>query len=144
MKIKLSDFEEIFIVYKQLENILAVNPLIYTLNCGMGICFLMITLIFVIHTLLSTQGFFIILESILNFTLDINIFFSLFFFFLVTVYVGLAIVKGTIVMTTSLRFLMPIPPFKINQTWTNTFLFTNNSLIFSLIGLIIFYMQYSP
>lgn len=144
MKKELESFEEVFIVFKQQENIFAVNPLWYTLDLILGCIFLVFALIFLTHTLLSTQGFYVVLEMILGFTYSLNVFFSIFFFLFITAFLGMALIKGTFKGASMLDFIFSVPPFKINQTWTNTFLFLNNALLLGFIGMIVYFMKYSP
>lgn len=144
MKLELESFEEVFLVYKQQENILAVNPLWYTCDLILGIFFLIFALLILTHTLLSTQGFYIILEMILGFTYNLNIFLSLFFFLFLTAFLGLSLIKGTFKGASMLSFIFNVPPFKLNQTWTNTFLFLNNALLLGFLGMIVYFMKYSP
>lgn len=81
---------------------------------------------------------------VLGFTYSLNVFFSIFFFLFLTAFLGLAIIKGTFKGASMLSFLFNVPPFKINQTWTNSFLFLNNALLLSFLGMIVYFMKYSP
>ena len=97
-----------------------------------------------VHTLLVTQGFYIVLEMFFGITESLNIFFSLFVFMITSIYVGLAIIKGCFLVAEKFSSLIPVPPFKLNATWTNSFLFTNNALLVSFLGMIMYFMSYSP
>ena len=77
-------------------------------------------------------------------TESLNIFFSLFVFMVTSIYVGIAIIKGCFLVAEKFSKLVPVPPFKLNATWTNSFLFTNNALLVSFLGMIMYFMSYSP
>ena len=47
-------------------------------------------------------------------------------------------------MSMVLSFVIDVNPFKINGTWTDTFLFNNNIIMLSYIGMIIYFMKYCP
>ena len=144
MKKSLTDFEEVFIVFKAQDNIVDNNPIWYLINLILGLVFLVFSLIFFVHTLLCTQGFFVLLEMFFNAFMWINVIVSLFVFIFKSVFAGLAITKGSFLISAMFSSLLGVSPFKKNATWTDSFLFNNNVLLLSFLGMIVFFMRFAP
>lgn len=144
LKAELISMEDVFQIFKIQDNIVDSNPLYYTLSLVFGIAALLISLLFVIHTFLATQGFFIILEAVFLMMQSLNTLFSLFFFLIVSIYLGFAITKGSIKMGGILSFILDSGPFKLHGTWTDTFLTNNNNLMLSFLGSIVYFVRYCP
>ena len=144
LKKELIDLEDIFQIFKIQDNIVDSNPLYYTISLILGIFFGAISLTFVIHTFLATQGFYVVLESIFAIVEWINTIFSLLFFLIVSIFIGIATTKGSIKMGGILSFILDSGPFKVNGTWTDTFLTNNNNLMLSFLGLIVYFIKYMP
>jgi LMBR1 domain-containing protein 1 len=144
MKKSLTDFEEVFLVFKEQDNIVDSNPLWYLLSLIAGLIFLIFSLLFLVHTLLCTQGFFIILEMFFSAFLWINIFVSLLMFMILSLFSGLAITKGSFLISKMMGSLLGVAPFKVNATWTDSFLFNNNVLLLSFLGQIVYLMRFAP
>ena len=134
----------VFTVFKMQDNIVDVNPLTYLAKLIIGIFFLLFSLLFVAHTFLSTQGFYIILESIFMTVGKLSTIMSLFVFLLFNLFVGLALVSGSFKMLKLLGGILNVKPMKLQQTWTNTFLTTVNILLTAIIGSIVYFMKYCP
>ena len=144
MKYDLSDYEEVFLVFKQQDNILDVNPLVYLANLIMGIVFGLISVLFFAHTFLSVRGFYVILESFFGFLEGLTSIIALFVFLIISVYLGIAINKAAVKLSGMLGALLDTGPFKLNGTWTDTFLLNNNILLFSFVGMIVYFMMNCP
>lgn len=144
LKKDLISMEDVFQIFKTQDNIVDSNPLYYTLSLVFGIITLLISLLFVIHTFLATQGFFIILEAVFLLIQQINVLFSLFFFLLISIYLALAITKGSNKMGGILSFILDGGPFKLHGTWTDTFLTNNNNLMLSFLGSVVYFVRYMP
>ena len=134
----------VFDIFKREDNIVDNNPLVYLCYLIVGLFFLGFSLLFIAHTVLSTQGFYIIIESVFTGVASLSTILSLFIFIIFSVFVGLAIVNGSFQMLKPLGGLLGIKPMKVNQTWTNTFLTNNNILMCAMIGSIIYFMKYCP
>jgi LMBR1 domain-containing protein 1 len=134
----------VFDIFKKEDNIVDNNPLVYLCFLLVGLFFLMFSLLFIAHTVLSTQGFYIIIESVFSGVASLSTVLSLFVFIIFNVFVGLAIVNGSFQMLKPLGSLLGIKPMKLNQTWTNTFLTNNNIMMCAMIGSIIYFMKYCP
>lgn len=144
LKIELISMEDIFQIFKIQDNIVDSNPLYYTISLILGVFFGLISLLFIVHTFLATQGFYVVLETIFNFIESLNTLFSLVFFLIVSVFLGIGITKGSIKMGSMLSFILDSGPFKVNGTWTDTFITNNNNLILSFLGLIVYFIKYMP
>lgn len=144
MKYDLADYEEVFLVFKQQDNILEVNPLVYLGNLIMGIVFGLISVLFFAHTFLSVRGFYVILESFFGFLEGLTSLIALFVFLIISIYLGIAINKAAVKLSGMLGALLDTGPFKLNGTWTDTFLLNNNILLFSFIGMIVYFMMNCP
>jgi len=70
----------------------SVNPLEYRARLILGIFFGIFSTLFLIHTLLATQGFFVVLENFFLFFENLNTFVGLFVFFSCSAFVGLSII----------------------------------------------------
>ena len=134
----------VFDIFKREDNIVDNNPLVYLAFLIVGVFFLLFSLMFIAHTVLSTQGFYIIIESVFTGVASLSTILSLFVFIIFNVFVGLAIVNGSFQLLKPLGGLLGIKPMKINQTWTNTFLTNNNIMMCAMIGSIIYFMKYCP
>lgn len=144
LKADLISLEDVFQIFKIQDNIVDSNPLYYTISLALGVFFGLISLMFIIHTFLATQGFYVVLQTIFTFFESLNTIFSLIFFLIVSVFLGIAITKGSIKMGAMLSFILDVGPFKLNGTWTGTFLTNNNHLILSFLGLIVYFVRYMP
>jgi hypothetical protein len=134
----------VFDIFKREDNIVDNNPLVYLAFLIVGLFFLGFSLLFIAHTVLSTQGFYVIIESVFSGVEGLSTILSLIIFIIFNVFVGLAIVNGSYQMLKPLGGILGIKPMKLNQTWTNSFLTNNNIMMCAMIGSIIYFMKYCP
>ena len=62
LKKELIEYEEIFDAFKREDNIVDNNPLLYLLSLILGIFFGLISVLIIIHTILSINNYFDVLE----------------------------------------------------------------------------------
>lgn len=144
LKKDLMDLDEVFQIFKLEDNIVDVNPLTYLVSLILGIVFGLFALVIILHTVLSIKGFYVILESIFLFLANLSSILSLFIFLILVIFLGIAITKGSLKLSSLLGAIFDVAPFKINQTWTDSFLLNNSVLLLSFIGMIVYFMQNCP
>ena len=144
LEIEVMELLSVFSIFKKEDNIVDNNPLVFLAYLIVGLFFLLFSMIFLAHTVLSTQGFFVILESIFSGVASLSSVLSLFVFLFFNLFTGLAIISGAFKMLKPLNCILKVKPFKLNQTWTNTFLTNNNILMCAITGSIIYFMKYCP
>lgn len=144
MKTELAEFEEVFLVFKAQDNIVDHNPLVYLGYLALGIVFFIFSLAFIVHTFLAFKGYYVVLDNVFNWFAGVGSLLGVIVFLIVTVFVALSIMKGSIRLSGLLSSLTGILPFKLNATWTDAFLFNNQVLIASLFGAILYFAQYCP
>ena len=111
---KLIKFKELVQIFRQQDNILDQNPLLYIFYLVCGIFFLIVSCIFFIHTILSLKGFYIILEKIFLYLTQFNLLVGLGFFMVINVYIGMAIIQGYMQLSSALSWIVGGRPFKLN------------------------------
>lgn len=144
MKLELAEYEEVFLVFKAQDNIIDNNPLVYLAYLIIGIIFFLISILILVHTFLALKGFYIILDNTFNFLADVGSILALLVFLIVSIYVGLAILKASIRLSGLIGRILGFLPFKLNATWTDTFLMNNQILIYSLIGMVMYFVSFCP
>lgn len=144
MKTELAEFEEVFLVFKAQDNIVDSNPLVYLGQLAAGIIFLLISITFVVHTFLSLKGVFVILDSIFNGLASVGSLLAIIVFLIVSVFIGMAILKASIKLSGLTSVLTGVLPFKLNATWTDAFLLNDLILLLSLLGMVLYFSQFCP
>lgn len=144
MKNELQEYEEVFLVFKQQDNILDNNPLVYLGYLIIGVLFFLISILFVVHTFLSLKGYYVLLDGVFNYLAGVGSLLALIVFIFISIFVGLSILKASIKLSGLLGSILGILPFKLNATWTDTFLTNNQILLYSLIGMIMYFVTFMP
>ena len=136
LKRKHFEYQKIYDHYQKIDNLIQQDPLYYLTNLILGIFFGILSLIILSHVLLTITNIQIILNGILTMFKDINHIFLFFFFFLLCIYLIICILSSQYKISLMFSSFIVHHPFKINNTWVDTFLVNNNIIILSLVGFI--------
>jgi hypothetical protein len=142
LKREFIEFEQFFEAYQKTDNILDSNPLVYWSSLLMGFVAVYLSLILIIHTVLTISGVYGFLEKSFIFLDRFSIILSLFLFLLFALYLCAAVVYGTINFTYILTWILSTHPIKIKNTWTDSFLININFSILGTFGMLLFVSNY--
>lgn len=130
-------FEDAYYSYKSSTDFTNHNPLYYYGCLGIGVAGVIVSLAFFLDIVLSIMKVNVFMDNILNLIKRISPVYSFIFFFMVGIYVTIAVTKGSYKLSKMIFYVFQAFPIKANRTWTDAFLMNNIVVLMSIIGFLV-------
>lgn len=142
LKRDLIEFEEMYESFNEEDNIIDSNPLIYIGALVLGILLGLLSLLLIMHMILTVAGLYAALEAFFLWIARYNNITSMILFVIFALYLCLTVLYGATQLTFLSSYFLKTHPVRPGQTWTDTFLLNINLGLFGTFGMLIFLLDY--